>query len=92
MPQVTEYILSAVFADAIATVEIDWKWKRVASDIFETPNKTRARVVTRTEQLRGLPMGTTIYKAHNWWNLSESELARIRFMIKTGHLVERYHA
>jgi hypothetical protein len=84
-----EFILAAIHRQAHNSADIDWGWKRISRNEYETPSGTRARIVTHGDQLRGLPHGTVIYKAFGWWQLPEREVAMVEAMIQTGMLIDQ---
>lgn len=68
----TSYLFAASFRHAQTTATIDWKWKQVASDVFETPSGERVRSISRADQLRGLPRGTRLYLGWRWFDAPDA--------------------
>lgn len=60
-------IVAGSLRDAVATAEVDWRWKRTGEFEFETPAGERVRYVAdRSGLLRGRALGTRLYRGHAW--------------------------
>lgn len=78
------YLIAMSFRHAVTTAQIDWGWKRVGPDCFETPTGERVRMVSEVHQLRGLCRGTKVYLGYRWFDRRRDELDVLESLFDAG--------
>lgn len=82
-----DVILAATFRQAHLTADIDWHWNRISADEYEMPDGRRARIATRSDQLRGLPYGTILHFAYDAHALPWRDWQMVEIMLASGNMV-----